>query len=265
MNNNYHTQIDKQNNMLTEIAASNQLLQKTQQMQNFQGTPIRQNTQPAPQVNPQTNQQMMPQYAQNPQQLQQQFIIAQQLAQQAQQGNMYPQQQINMPPAALPNVQSNPQYNDNDEIELSDPRPRPKQPTQLLQEQQPTGPTCRPDEPEPQPDQINQPNQVPQNARPQHQPPNKNIDPREIINPNRLSPRRLRHKPAPAPTTNNTTEYLILPFILLLCFVGLVHPSTAKYLDKYLPSMKDTKGIFVRGMILAIIYVAIKMGLSMMK
>ncbi len=53
MNNNYHTQMDKQNNMLNEIAANNHLLQ--QQMQNFQGTPINKNMVSNQQMNPQIN------------------------------------------------------------------------------------------------------------------------------------------------------------------------------------------------------------------
>lgn len=50
MNNNYHTQLDKQSSILNDIAANNQLLQ--QQIPNYAGTPISSNIPPNLQLDP---------------------------------------------------------------------------------------------------------------------------------------------------------------------------------------------------------------------
>jgi len=142
MNNNYHTQIDKQSNMLNEIAANNQLLQNNknqallQQMQAFSGTPINKNQMNPqlnapinPQMNPQLNAPINPQM--NPQLIQQltpqqQMMYAQQLAQQAAQNQLYQQQQLNNN-QQLPYQKQTQQQNADEEIELSEPKPDPKQ------------------------------------------------------------------------------------------------------------------------------------------
>lgn len=68
---------------------------------------------------------------------------------------------------------------------------------------------------------------------------------------------RPRPPPAPvlAPKSTTTTDYVIMPIILLIAFIALVHPTTSSFLEKYLPAMNSMKGYFVRGMILVIIYI----------
>lgn len=233
MNNNYHTQLDKPSNMLNEIAASNKLLQGEtaatqallpqqqmqimQNMQNFPGTPINKS-----QVNPQLLQQFN---------AQQQMLYAQQLAQQQAQQNQLYQQQLQS--QTYPKA---PQQIDTDEIELSEPKPEPKQ----IQQQ-------------PEPTQV--PN--PQNNLVQSDLPHKKI----------IQHRR-PHAPHPKPQppankTNTTMEYIIIPIILLCVFVALVHPKTSGLLEKYLPKMDSMKGYLTRGLIFALIYIVIKFGTSM--
>lgn len=144
MNNNYHTQLEKQNNMLNEIAANNQLLQP--QMQNFQGTPINRNPvqnpnqlpnmsynpmqppmQPSIQqpMYPQPTQQPVQQPIQHPQQPQQiQSMQPQQINSQMNYATQNPYHErptndgYNLPQHAT-------QLNDLGEIDLSEAKPEP--------------------------------------------------------------------------------------------------------------------------------------------
>ena len=238
MNNNYHTQLDKQNNMLNEIAANNQLLQNDkntmamnpallQQMQNFPGTPINKNSQ---QITPQTMQQLTPQ---------QQMLYAQQLALQ----NQIYQQQLNpnMNQYANQTYAKQPQPQD-DEIELSEPKPDPKQKINEIAQQVATS-----KQQQGQPyDTADQQVQV-------------------LADPKVLRPHRRPHPPIPNPTkitpakSNKTIEYIIIPLLLVCVFVALVHPKTSGLLEKYLPKMENIKGYLVRGLILAIVYIVIKL------
>lgn len=61
-----------------------------------------------------------------------------------------------------------------------------------------------------------------------------------------------------APKETNTTQYVVIPLALIIVFVVMIHPTSAYYIDKYLPSIKTTKGIFIRALILAVAYVLLK-------
>lgn len=53
----------------------------------------------------------------------------------------------------------------------------------------------------------------------------------------------------------STFEYVVVPIILIVGFIILVHPRMSKFLERYLPKMDSMKGCLVRGAILAIIYI----------
>ncbi|XWV24883.1 hypothetical protein QJ856_gp0900 [Tupanvirus deep ocean] len=271
MNNNYHTQMDKQNNnMLNEIAASNHLLQ--QQMQNFQGTPINKG-QPNPQLNTMTmnpatmnqtamnpatmnptaiNPTAMNPAAMNPQLMQQ--LYAQQMAQQAQQNQLYQQQQ-------RLNNQSNQQYQqqqqpiaDDDEIELSDSKPEPKQ--KIVSNPD----TKQPQQINKQIQQLIQNNEENADAVVQQQAvqkPDKNAIQPKKPTPQLQYPPQIKYVPVEKPQ-NKTMEYIVIPILLIVVFVALVHPKTSAILEKYLPQLTSTKGILIRGAVLAVLYLVIR-------
>lgn len=64
-------------------------------------------------------------------------------------------------------------------------------------------------------------------------------------------------EPVSKKPNNKIKEYVVMPVILVILFVILVHPSTSKMMEKYIPSLESTKGIIVRGVILAILYIVI--------
>ena len=255
MNNNYHTQLDKSNNMLNEIAANSNLLQ--QQMQNFPGTPINKGTQTA-----QANLQLNPQLAQlTPQQLQQQLAYTQQQLAQAQQAALY-QQQLNNSAQFSTQTHAKDAYAkdayqalppDIDEIELSEAKPlptyknvpeeQPQQSSQQAQQMQQSQPAIKNHPTKTQAEVVEQPNNEPKHplARP---------------NPQRR-PYVVRYVPVEK-KESTMVQYIIIPILLICIFVALVHPRTSKYLEKYLPKMKNMKGYLIRGLILAILYIAIK-------
>jgi len=57
---------------------------------------------------------------------------------------------------------------------------------------------------------------------------------------------------------NYTMEYLVVPIILAILFFVLVYPKTSKLLEKYLPALNNTKGIIIRSILFAVLYVIIK-------
>lgn len=270
MNNNYHTQMDKQTNMLNEIAANNQLLQNDksqaliQQMQNFQGTPVNK-TQPTqknlPQMNPQTAQmaQMNPQMAQMAQQMNPQLMqqmnpqlmqqMNPQLMQQMAREQVERQVLAQQPYAThLMNQQQQEKQIDNDEIELSEAKPDPKQKlneiAQQVNKQQAEVEQSKQAKPmrQPlQPQQIQQMQQMPRRYSPA------------------MYPMGTRPPPVAVPTKKNNTvvQYVVIPILLVIIFVALVHPKTSAILEKYIPKMTNMKGYLVRGAILAILYIVI--------
>lgn len=248
MNNNYHTQMDKQN-ILNEVAANNNLLQ--QQMQHYQGTPINKpHTIPQAVTQPLPMQQLTPQQIMYTQMLQQQQNHRVGSSDAGQIFTTIPQQQ------ELQQLQQL-QQSSNDEIELSDTKPNEnpmadskvndnqnqqinKQIQQVLQNNNN--------------DQVNfnKVQQLPKKMQTAALP----MQPLLRYPPQQLPPPQL---PAPAPAKSckpsKLTDYIIIPVIILVAFVLLMHPSTSKYLSKYLPDATNTKGILMRGVILVIIYV----------
>ena len=261
MNNNYHTQMDKQNNnMLNEIAANNNLLQQQQQqqqqqMQHFQGTLINKNNQPNTQMNIPTNQQVLRQINPqpnvgtnlqmnpNPQIMQQQMAYAHQLSQQAQQNQLY-QQHMN----------NNIQQNENDEIELSEPKleqiPKPIQTLDTVKKNQQIN------------NKIQQLIHNPVEGQNQIQTQTQHIIPKNDVklqnhSKKAINPCPIKYIPVPK-QENKVVEYVVIPILLIIVFIFLVHPKTSRILGKYLPKMKTMGGFVVRGSILAIIYLIIR-------
>jgi len=263
MNNNYHTQLDKSNNMLQEIAASKQLLQQPS-ISNIQGTPINKSIPPMnpqtmaqmnQQYNPQLNQQFNPQLNQqfNPQlnqQLNSQLNpqlnpqVNPQLNPQAMQQMMQYYQQQQMAKQIGPNQSK--ENNEDDELELSDGKPEPKQVEnatnvdtsaeinqkiqQLISNQPP---------PENAPTKVrSKSNKLPYPPR------------------NMMPPMNMPYFPENSPPPKNK-HYILIPILLIVAFIFLVHPKTSSMLGKYLPSMNTTKGIVIRGVILALFYVIV--------
>jgi hypothetical protein len=68
--------------------------------------------------------------------------------------------------------------------------------------------------------------------------------------------------PASTPIKKYAIEYALIPLSLVGIFILLVHPTSATYLEKYLPKMADLKGCAIRGAILAIVYIVIKIIIS---
>jgi len=64
---------------------------------------------------------------------------------------------------------------------------------------------------------------------------------------------------------SRTSEYIIISITLLIVFIILMHPSTNKYIGKFLPSLESTKGILIRGIILVIFYILVKFGFDKIK
>lgn len=284
MNNNYHTQIDKQKNILNEIAANNQLLQQAQQMSNFQGTPIKNGTMPPmpqmSQMNQMTPQQMMYlQQMQASQQIPQQGLIDPN-GQNFNFPNM-PKSQINqsyplnMCPVIDPsmNPQENyqnvnrPQMGEMDEIELSEPKVESKTrqtvtptPSMLTQ----TNGSYNIQSMQPNMEQNMQPNiqtnMQPKNILPKSNNSNNSNNLKNTM-PN-LKSISTNSNVDKTKSSNKMTDYFIFPLLLLIIFILLVHPYTSKYLDKYLPPMKNIKGYAIRGLILAIAYIVIKLLVS---
>lgn len=261
MNNNYHTQIGKNTNMLNEIAANNHLLQ--QQMQNFQGTPINRN------IPPQSTQQLMQ--------------TAPQLMQSSPQQNQYNQLQANYPyqqsaqtnnpdlkNTTFSSTRSFGNNEDDGDLELSDgshnliekndlpmTNTQFQQPQQLLQQLPQQLPLLQEETANvSQTQQIN--NQI-------HRLVDNLPDKQNIPQPHPIQPSRRNIVPRiiPVPKKENATiEYIIIPALLILLFVGLVHPKTSGYLEKYLPPMTNLKNIAIRGAVLAILYLVIRIGLK---
>lgn len=242
MNNNYHTQLDKQPNMLNEIAANNHLLQ--QQMQNFPGTPINKSisnnlplmNQQLP-VQPQMNQTF------DPQQMQQ--LMHQYVSQNQPQNNST---QIN---------NGNPVNNEEEELELSETKQESKKTVEkkILSDSKTSNLKSQRDirpEPENTQSQINK--QIQKLSQ------TKDTSGDLMIphsNKTQSLPKTYIACP-PVSHENKTFNYVIMPLLLIIFFVILVHPKTSSLLEKYVPKMNDLKGIFVRGIILAIAYLVIK-------
>lgn len=223
MNNNYHTQMDKQN-ILNEIAANNNLLQ--QQMQNFPGTPINKPMVQTPSMQPLTPQQIM--YTQ--------------MVQQNSRMNTQGQTQL------FPTIPQQTQQTNEDEeakpIELSSDRPVDN------------------DNNDKQKQQINKQIQQVLHSNNQTKKPDKPAPKMQAPYPS-LPPNLPYPLPPPPAPTSKMSEYVIMPIVIFAAFVLLVHPSTSKYFDKYLPSITNTKGLLIRGVILVIVYVVARFILTM--
>lgn len=240
MSNNYHTQMEHKPNMLNEIAAQKQLLQpqQIQQMAGFQGTPINRQ-QPIQQgLMPAQPGQVM-----TPQQI---MMMQQQMQAQQQQIQHMHQQQMQ---------QQQVQTQSHDEIELSEQKPVSSQVQQVAPAES-----------------VQQIVQLPNPASELLQSPT--VDHSQVI-------QQLQHqlvaqgksfqrkldtiKQTEIKTTKETaiTEYVTLPVALLAGFIILLHPKTSKYFDKYIPSIYGAnnatlKNIFIKGLILVVIYLAVR-------
>lgn len=136
-------------------------------------------------------------------------------------------------PTIQPNpISSNPSNNDTDigdELELSEQKPEPK-----LEEKEKSV-----EKPKPEPKQKNVekiPRQCP-------------IQPIKIVN---------------VPAKQNTTaEYVIVPILLAILFFVLIYPKTSKMFEKYLPPLTNTKGIAIRAILFAVLYIAIKFSVGL--
>uniref|UniRef100_A0A6C0C654 Uncharacterized protein n=1 Tax=viral metagenome TaxID=1070528 RepID=A0A6C0C654_9ZZZZ len=65
-----------------------------------------------------------------------------------------------------------------------------------------------------------------------------------------------------SPIKKYAIEYALIPISLVGVFILLVHPTTSAYLEKFIPKMTDLKGFAIRGAILAVIYIVIKIIIS---
>lgn len=239
MNNNYHTQMDKQNNMLNEVAANNNLLQ--QQMQNFQGTPINKTVQQTQQLTPQQimyaqmmqqNQKMVPQGPQGPQ------------SQPFQQTQLQTDDEIDLSDIK---PESKPENNSNKPIDKQNQQIN-KQIQQVLQNNTNSNPNLNPNPIGAQTKPIKAP------TLPKKLP----IVPYHPLTTGNFPPPAQQNK-----SQSKLTEYVIMPIVILVAFILIMHPSTSKFFNKFLPSSRSTKGLFVRGLLLAIIYVVARMILNM--
>ncbi len=61
------------------------------------------------------------------------------------------------------------------------------------------------------------------------------------------------------PKPNNIVTYGVIPIVLIITFIILVHPKTSSILGKYLPPMTSMKGYLIRGVILAVVYVVLRL------
>ena len=69
-------------------------------------------------------------------------------------------------------------------------------------------------------------------------------------------------KPKKSKLKNYAIDYALVPALLTAAFIGLIHPMTSGYIEKFAPKMTDLKGIAIRGAMLAVIYIAIKLVVS---
>lgn len=69
-------------------------------------------------------------------------------------------------------------------------------------------------------------------------------------------------KPKKSKLKNYAIDYALVPALLAAAFIGLVHPMTSGYIEKFAPKMTDLKGIAIRGAMLAVIYIVIKLIVS---
>jgi len=104
--------------------------------------------------------------------------------------------------------------------------------------------------------------------------PNREMDEIELSDPapeNKMSPRPPSKRNVPQPIINQSTQwlsektiadYVIIPGFLVIIFVLLVYPGTAGYIEKYLPVMNDWKGYLSRGLLLAVLYIVIRFGVT---
>lgn len=72
----------------------------------------------------------------------------------------------------------------------------------------------------------------------------------------------IQHKPKKSKLKNYAIDYALVPALLTVAFIGLIHPMTSGYIEKFAPKMTDLKGIAIRGAILAVIYIVIKLVIS---
>ncbi len=74
--------------------------------------------------------------------------------------------------------------------------------------------------------------------------------------------------PTPVPQTvcksktNIAVDYVIIPIILVIVFVLITYPKTSKILRKFLPPMRNLKGFAIRGLIIAIVYIVVRLSLN---
>lgn len=275
-NNNYHTQIDKPSAMLNEIPTNNNL-------QNFPGTPINKNplhvqqpqqqmNYPSSQYNPQFNPQFQPlpqqQFPQQPYQQQGQFqrqniqpprtqdlegdlelsdAKSENVQQPQQIPQQIPQQNTNNTNASEINQQINQLFNQNNQLSQQSHAKKP--PTPMAKNTH-RGENRNVQQHDTQQQGTNQGNGM---YPPQMHP--GMLAPPNMMYPGGIPPPKQVHKPK----DNKLTQYVIIPIALIIIFVALVHPKTSGLLEKILPKMDSLKGYFVRGLVLAIAYIALIM------
>ena len=235
MNNNYHTQVNHSNNLLNEIAANNQLLQQGPSMA-----------------------QLLQQIAQ--QQAQQQ--LAQAYAQQLQQ------------------QQNRPAKVESDEIDLSDGKPN-AQTTQsapiapiapitsnhnvapITSNHNVTPITSNHNVTTPDNDTTQE---VLRNLAKEVQQAHGTYKPSPLVaQPTKPPINTVRPIAKKTGSTNILSDYLLVPVILLIIFIVFFYPKTAKIFDKYLPALTTLKGIVIRGSILVVCYILIKLIVNLLK
>ncbi|AGC02023.1 hypothetical protein H012_gp436 [Acanthamoeba polyphaga moumouvirus] len=282
MTNNYHTQVGKQN-MLTQIAANNNLLQ---QMNNYQGTPINKNNTDQNQYTHQQqpiNNYMQQTNNQFPQQNINQFTGPQTNNQYLHQ---YSQNQPlqNQPLQNQSTTINKTSYNDNGEIELSDTKSPVNEIPNELQNKQQINPVKQEQiiphsntqsnsfiNPQQQ-NQINNniKNLLKDNTNIKTKPIKKDRAINNFIPPNQINPithhmgqPKIQYVNVPA-KKNNFVEYIVIPIILIIIFVFIVHPKTSKIVNKYLPTPKSFLGLVSRGVVLALGYIIIRLLFNIM-
>ena len=243
MNNNYHTQVDKQN-MLNEVATNYQLI--PQQVHNFPGTPINKN-------NTFKNSTFKNGTFSHNQ------IPYQTIPSQYQQTN--DELELSELPDANPQIMNPPIINQLDKPKLSETNQKSTLPIN---------------------DNVQKINNQIQKVFDDNNRADVNGNYQQNKNPtkpNLLLPSQLQSLPSqsqslqslqslppntvtiqcPPKKSNIVVEYIVIPAMLVGIFVLLTHPKTSAYLRKYVPPMKNMKGFIIRGLILAIAYIIIRM------
>ncbi|MEM0354062.1 MAG: hypothetical protein QXW79_00635 [Thermoplasmata archaeon] len=222
MNNNYHTQLNKQNNILNEVAANNQLLQNTLSSLNSQGgyhgVTINKNLPSGYQMNQQTPYQIP-------------YFQRGHVATQTTTSQNQDQDELEL---SETNIEHN---RTSDQNMVDDSRYTGEQKTS----QNVVGRKVSTNE------TMNQDDKMVTK-----------IEQRNPIFSGRYFPEgTVQFKPnkSMSKKEGSTSEYVTMSIVLVVTFIVLVHPRTSKILERYLPKIDSMKGCLIRGVILVTIYI----------